>query len=86
MVNSLSMINKINGGVSQSPQINSQGANPFVKEAITDLWNFIDTSLTEANFNWHDNIQNQISNIENQTQNYKEALANPFGNSLNISG
>ncbi|MEI7475005.1 MAG: hypothetical protein WCK67_09540 [bacterium] len=86
MVNSPANINKINGGVSPIKNGSAtQGANPFVQDAITNLWSFIDTSLTESNFSWHDNIQQQISGVESQTQVYKNALATPYGNSLNIN-
>lgn len=86
MINTPAINNsKINAGINQlQTNGSSQKANPFVQDAITNLFDIIDTT-GNSGFSWHENIQQQMSSIESQTQMYKEALATPYGNSLNIN-
>jgi hypothetical protein len=86
MINTPAINNpKINSGINQL-QTNGSGqkGNPFVQEAITNLFDFIDVS-TSSEFSWHENMQQQMNSIETQTKTYKEALATPYGNALNIN-
>lgn len=86
MINTPAINNpKINPGINQmQTNASAQKANPFVQEAITNLFDFIDVS-TSSEFSWHENMQQQMNSIENQTKTYKEALATPYGNALNIN-
>ena len=64
--------------------VNPGDKNPFVKQAIGSLWDFIDKSMEESNLSWQENIQSQISNVVGQTQDIKAMLTGPNGTKLDL--
>lgn len=55
------------------------------QQSIGDFWSSNDKS-NKKELSLSDDIQNQINRIESQTEEYKNILANPFGQNLNVVG
>jgi len=65
----------------------STGKNFFAsKEPVGDFWTFTGTSYEGKDTQWGNDIQSQIRRVEEETEGYKNILANPYGQNLNLIG
>lgn len=84
-------MNKLTGkkvtNISPFKTINAVGQNFFAaQQPVGEFWNVEDKTAKQEKLSVTESIQRQIHDIEAQTEEYNEILANPFGRNLNVVG